>query len=188
MRGGLERWKRGVGSQGVRQALAYAFQGSCDSHLRSTAGAEALAAYSAVGGGGVTRFVVEDGAVNADTLDEEQLRRWVDGRDPASGERRGRDLASPDADLILDGTINAPKSYSIAAMLNADLATEFESLQDRLRDRIITTWQSELNARRGAGGRIRESLRHYQDLPTSPRVEGCGGDHRGSHVRAPTAP
>ena len=38
MRGGLERWKRGVGSQGVRQALAYAFQGSCDSHVRAAVG------------------------------------------------------------------------------------------------------------------------------------------------------
>lgn len=182
MRGGLERWKRGVGSQGVRQALAYAFQGSCDSHLRSTAGAEALAAYSAAGGGGVTRFVVEDGAINADALDEEQLRRWVDGRDPATNDRRGRDLTSPEADLILDATINAPKSYSIAAMLNADLATEFESLQDRLRDRIITTWQSELNARRGAGGRIRESLRRIEVVELRHRRSRALDPHIHRHL------
>lgn len=182
MRGGLERWKRGVGSQGVRQALAYAFQGSCDSHLRSTAGAEALAAYSAAGGGGVTRFVVEDGAINADTLDEEQLRRWVDGRDPATNDRRGRDLTSPDADLILDGTINAPKSYSIAAMLNADLAVEFEALQDRLRDRIITTWQGELNARRGAGGRIRESLRRIEVVELQHRRSRALDPHIHRHL------
>ncbi|GAA3033283.1 AAA family ATPase [Microbacterium dextranolyticum] len=182
MRGGLERWKRGVGSQGVRQALAYAFQGSCDSHLRSTAGAEALASYSAAGGGGVTRFVVEDGAINADTLDEEQLRRWVDGRDPATDERRGRDLTSPDADLILDGTINAPKSYSIAAMLNADLAAEFEALQDRLRDRILTTWQTELNARRGAGGRIRELLRRVEVVELQHRRSRALDPHIHRHL------
>lgn len=182
MRGGLERWKRGVGSQGVRQALAYAFQGSCDSHLRSTAGAEALAAYSAAVGGGVTRFVVEDGAINADTLDEQQLRRWVDGRDPATGERRGRDLTSPDADLILDGTINGPKSYSIAAMLNADLAAEFEALQDRLRDRIITTWQRELNARRGAGGRVRESLGRIEVVELQHRRSRALDPHIHRHL------
>lgn len=182
MRGGLERWKRGVGSQGVRQALAYAFQGSCDSHLRSTAGAEALATYSAAGGGGVTRFVVEDGAINADTLDEEQLRRWVDGRDPATNNRRGRDLTSPDADLILDGTINAPKSYSIAAMLNTDLAVEFEALQDRLRDRIITTWQSELNARRGAGGRIREFLHRVEVVELQHRRSRALDPHIHRHL------
>jgi len=121
MRGGLERWKRGVGSQGVRQALAYAFQGSCDSHLRTAVGVEALAACGDVTGSVVDRNVVEGGIIRADTLDEERLRRWVDGRDPGTGERRGCDLTSPDADLILDGTINAPKSFSIAAMINPDL-------------------------------------------------------------------
>lgn len=157
--------------------MAYAFQGSCDSHLRSTPGVDALAAYGGAAAG-VTRFTVEAGLITADTLDEPQLRRWVDGRDPDSDERRGRDLSSPDADLILDGTINAPKSYSIAALINPDLAREFEELQDRLRDRIIMIWQRELNARRGAGGRIRESLhrvevvelRHWRSRALDPHI------------------
>lgn len=136
--------------------MAYAFQGSCDSHLRSTTtGVETLAGYSGVDTAGVQRFTVTGGVVAVDRLDAEQLRAWVDGRDPATGERRGRELLSPDADLILDGTINAPKSYSIAALIHPELAAEFEALQDRLRDRIIRTWQAELNARRGAGGRRR---------------------------------
>ncbi len=79
--------------------------------------------------------------ITTDRLDDAQLRRWVDGRDPHTDERRGRDLSSPEADLILDGTINAPKSYSIAALINPDLAREFEELQDRLRDRVIMIWQ-----------------------------------------------
>lgn len=162
MRGGLERWKRGVGSQGVRQALAYAFQGSCDSHVRSAVGVDALAGYSDLGPDGVARFTVEAGGITVDKLDDAQLRRWVDGRDPETDELRGRDLRSPEADLILDGTINAPKSFSIAALVNPDLAAEFEGLQDRLRDRIITMWQRELNARRGAGGRTRESLHRVE--------------------------
>lgn len=162
MRGGLERWKRGVGSQGVRQALAYAFQGSCDSHVRSASGVDALAGYSAADATGVTRYVVQPGAITSGVLDEVQLRRWVDGRDLDTDERRGRDLSSPDADLVLDGTINAPKSYSIVALIDPDLASEFEALQDRLRDRIMSTWQRELNARRGPGGRIRESLHRVE--------------------------
>jgi hypothetical protein len=177
VRGGLERWKRGVGSQGVRQALAYAFRGSCDSHLGSRVGVDALAGYSDADGG-VTRFTVVAGVLTSDVLDAAQLRRWVDGRDPETDERRGRDLTSPDADLILDGTINAPKSYSIAALLDPDLAVAFEALQDRLRDRILMTWQRELNARRGAGGRVREALhrvevvelRHRRSRALDPHV------------------
>lgn len=182
VRGGLERWKRGVGSQGVRQALAYAFQGSCDSHLRSAAGVEALAGYSNSASAGVTRFTVEAGIITTDTLEETQLRRWVDGRDPKTDERRGRDLSSPDADLILDGTINAPKSYSIAALINPDLALEFEELQDRLRDRIITTWQRELNARRGAGGSIRESLHRVEVVELQHRRSRALDPHIHRHL------
>jgi hypothetical protein len=106
----------------------------------------------------MTRYIVENAAIRDDLLTRGQLKAWVDGLDPLTGARRGRDLESPVADLILDATINAPKSFSIAAMLDPDLAAAYEDLQDRLRDRIIKLWQSELNARRGKGGAIRENL------------------------------
>ena len=182
MRGGLQRWKRGVRSQGVRQAIAYAFQGVCDSHLLTASGVDALAAYSESSAQGVTRFVVVGGDITPDTLTAEQLRQWVDGRDPASGEQRGRDLSSPTADLILDATINAPKSYSLAALLHPELATSFEALQDRLRDRIITTWQQELNARRGAGGSIRESLHRVEVVELQHRRSRALDPHIHRHL------
>ena len=56
MRGGIARWKRGVASQGVRQALDYAFGGTCDSHMTASAGAEAAAGYT---DGVMERFVME---------------------------------------------------------------------------------------------------------------------------------
>ncbi|WP_235491960.1 AAA family ATPase [Leifsonia sp. Root112D2] len=106
----------------------------------------------------MTRYIVEDGAIRDDLLTRNQLRDWVDGIDPLTGQRRGRDLESPVADLVLDATINAPKSFSIAAMLDGELNAAYEDLQDRLRDRIIKMWQTELNARRGKAGCIRENL------------------------------
>ncbi|MEJ1154620.1 AAA family ATPase [Microbacterium marmarense] len=182
MRGGLERWKRGVESQGVRQAMAYAFKGSCDSHLRGVTGIEALAAYSHADEARVPRYSVETGVVTEDSLDAVQLRRWVDGHDPLANEQRGRDLTSPDADLILDGTINAPKSYSVAALIHPELAHEFELLQDRLRERIITTWQRELNARRGAGGRIREALHKIEVVELQHRRSRALDPHIHRHL------
>ena len=157
MRGGVARWKRGQQSHGVRQAVNYAFSAVCDATLtaKTPDGVMAAAGYAdAV----MTRYIVENGAIRDDLLTRDQLKGWVDGLDPLTGERRGRDLESPVADLILDATINAPKSFSIAAMLDPDLAAAYEDLQDRLRDRIIKLWQSELNARRGKGGAIRENL------------------------------
>lgn len=181
MRGGLERWKRGVASQGVKQAVAYAFEGACDSHLHTHSGAEALAKYSDAEAG-VTRFVVVDGAIDRDELDAAQLAMWVNGDDPHTGERRGREISSPDADLVLDGTINAPKSYSLAALMNPELAAEFEALQDRLRDRIITTWQRELNARRGAGGLIREDLTRIEVVELQHRRSRALDPHIHRHL------
>jgi hypothetical protein len=135
----------------------YAFGGACDATLtaKTADGALAAAGYAdAV----MTRYIVENGAIRDDLLTRSQLKDWVDGVDPLTGERRGRDLESPVADLILDATVNAPKSFSIAAMLDPELAAAYEDLQDRLRDRIIKLWQTELNARRGKQGAIREGL------------------------------
>ncbi|MGO4535179.1 AAA family ATPase [Leifsonia sp. 2MCAF36] len=153
----MARWKRGQAAQGVKQAVHYAFGGVCDATLtaKTADGALAAAGYAdAV----MTRSIVENGAIRDDLLTRPQLKDWVDGVDPLTGERRGRDLESPVADLILDATINAPKSFSIAAMLDPELAAAYEDLQDRLRDRIIKLWQTELNARRGKQGSIREDL------------------------------
>ncbi|KHK98845.1 hypothetical protein LK09_08230 [Microbacterium mangrovi] len=180
MRGGLERWKRGLGSHGVRQALGYAFDGTCDSHLDRPSGVDGLASYS--GDGDVVRYTVSDGSIQADRLDPVTLEAWLNGDDPETGEHRGRHLDSPDADLVLDGTINAPKSFSLAVLIDEDLASEFEALQDRLRTRIILTWQRQLNARRGAGGRIREALHRVEVVELQHRRSRALDPHIHRHL------
>ncbi|MEY9852305.1 exodeoxyribonuclease V alpha subunit [Leifsonia sp. EB41] len=157
VRGGVARWKRGQQSHGVKQAVNYAFSGVCDATLTAKT-ADGVIAAAGYADAVMTRYIVENGAIRDDLLTRDQLKDWVDGLDPLTRERRGRDLESPVADLILDATINAPKSFSIAAMLDPELAAAYEDLQDRLRDRIVKLWQSELNARRCKGGAIREDL------------------------------
>ncbi|MGB4778868.1 AAA family ATPase [Microbacterium sp.] len=182
MRGGLERWKRGVESHGVRSAMAYALEGSCDASMRLSSGVEALATYSESAERTVTRFTVTDGSITSDELTREQLTQWVGGFDPESGARRGRDLSSPQADLLLDGTINAPKSFSLVALLHEDLAAEFEALQDRLRERVIRIWQRELNARRGAGGRFREGIHRLEVVELQHRRSRALDPHIHRHL------
>jgi len=158
MRGGMARWKRGLGGQGVRQALNYALGGTCDAKLEQTASAGADAAAHYGESERIWRFVAEDGQLTVDALDSAQLRTWIEGRDPETGLLRGRENPSPDADLLLDATVNTAKSFSIAAMLDPELAREYDALQDRIRDRTIVMWQRELNARRGHAGVHREEL------------------------------
>ena len=128
--------------------------------MSSSTGAEALETYSAASDSTVSRFIGDNGlcAITTDQLNAGGLRVWLSGYDPITGEERGHQRLSPDADLLLDGTLNHPKSYSLAALLHPELADEFEALQDRLRERILLTWQTELNARRGHGGLIREEI------------------------------
>ncbi|MFF1571401.1 AAA family ATPase [Leifsonia sp. NPDC058292] len=177
----MARWKRGQSAQGVKQAVHYAFGGVCDATLtaRTADGALAAAGYAdAV----MTRYIVENGAIRDDLLTRSQLKDWVDGVDPLTGERRGRDLESPVADLILDATINAPKSFSIAAMLDPELAAAYEDLQHRLRDRIIKLWQTELNARRGKQGCIRENLARIEVVELRHERSRSLDPHKHRHV------
>lgn len=182
MRGGLERWKRGVESRGVRQAIAYALEGTCDAHLQHSPGVDALEAYGAASDSGVSRFIVENGVITSDKLTAGGLRVWLTGHDPVTGEERGHQRLSPDADLLLDGTLNHPKSYSIAVLLHPELAAEFEALQDRLRERILLTWQAELNARRGHGGLIREEVTRIEVVELKHRRSRALDPHIHRHL------
>lgn len=182
MRGGLERWKRGAGSHGVRAAIAYALDGSCDAAMRLSSGVEALEKYSESDARAITRFTATAGEIATDDLARGELSLWIDGFDPLTGERRGRDLSTPQSDLLLDGTINAPKSFSLVALLNPELTMEFEALQDRLRDRVITTWQRELNARRGAGGRLREAIHRLEVVELQHRRSRALDPHIHRHL------
>lgn len=182
MRGGLERWKRGTQSHGVRTAIAYALDGGCDAHIRVASGVASLTEYSGPATRAVIRFTVVNGSIATDGLDRDQLAAWVDGLDPLTGEQRGRAIVSPRGDLVLDGTINAPKSFSLVAMIHPELAAEFEGLQDRLRDRVIRTWQRELNARRGAGGGIREPIRQLEVVELRHRRSRALDPHIHRHL------
>lgn len=182
MRGGLERWKRGVESRGVRQAIGYALEGTCDAHRQHSAGVDALEAYGAASNSTVSRFVVASGRIGRDELTAGGLRVWLTGHDPITGKERGHQRLSPDADLLLDGTLNHPKSYSIAALLHPELAAEFEAFQDRLRERILLTWQTELNARRGHGGLIREEIARIEVVELQHRRSRALDPHIHRHL------
>ncbi|MFK4834529.1 AAA family ATPase [Microbacterium sp. ZW T2_14] len=182
MRGGLERWKRGADSRGVRHAIAYALEGTCDAHLNRASGVDALDGYSAASDSSVSRFIVSDGVITTDELTAGGLRVWLTGHDPVTGEERGRARLSPDADLVLDATLNHPKSFSIAALIHSDLATELEALQDRLRNRTLLTWQRELNVRRGHDGLVREDITRLEVVELSHRRSRALDPHIHRHL------
>ena len=161
MRGGVQVWRRGVDGHGIRHATAYALQGGCDAaevERQVSNGADAAAAYGPDDAPTVVRHTARTDGIQRDRLDAEQLRAWIDGVDPETGEQRGRTMTSPDAHLLYDATINAPKSYSLAAVLHPELREEFDALMDRVTEETVTAWSEELTTRRGAGGKQRIGL------------------------------
>ncbi|AZS35736.1 ATP-dependent RecD-like DNA helicase [Microbacterium lemovicicum] len=130
----------------------------------------------------MTRFIVEDGVVSADALSAGALRVWLAGHDPLTGQERGRPHLRAESDLLLDATLNHRKSYSIAVLLHAELAVEFEALQDRIRDRTIVLWQQELNARRGHGGLIREDISRLEVVELQHRRSRALDPHIHRHL------
>lgn len=174
-------WRRGVDGHGIRHATAYALQGGCDAaevERQVSAGAKSAAAYGPEDAPTVARHTARSDGIQRDRLDAEQLRAWIDGVDPETGEQRGRTMTSPDAHLLYDATINAPKSYSLAAVLHPELREEFDALMDRVTDETVTAWSEELTTRRGAGGKQRIGL---------AQVEVVSLDHERSRSLDPHA-
>lgn len=58
----------------------------------------------------VARIIVDDGVIGSDELTACGPRVWLMGHDPVTGKESGRQRPSPHADLLLDGTLNHPKS------------------------------------------------------------------------------
>nr|WP_275436755.1 AAA family ATPase [Helcobacillus sp. ACRRO] len=161
MRGGVQVWRRGVNGHGLRHATAYALQGGCDAAEVSrqvSAGADAAVGYGPEGAPTVERIVATEAGLQRDRLDQDSLKAWIDAADPLTGEQRGRSITSPEAHLLYDSTINAPKTYSLAGVLHPELRAEFDALMDRITERTVEDWREQLATRRGQGGRQRLGL------------------------------
>jgi exodeoxyribonuclease V alpha subunit len=81
---------RGVECRGVRHAILYALEGTCDAHMPYPTGAEALEAYGAASDSTVSRFIVDNRVITTDQLTVRGLRVWLTGHDPITGEERGQ--------------------------------------------------------------------------------------------------
>src|SRR5690625_375668 len=92
MRGGVRVWKRGLNGHGLRHATAYALQGGCDA-AQVSAGADVGATYAETDAR-VTRWSVSTDGLVEDQLDANQLRTWIDGRDPQGGQVRSEEHTS----------------------------------------------------------------------------------------------
>jgi len=99
--------------------------------------------YLAEGTGIARRFTATDGHVSElAPLTGDAYETWVAGRDPATGEPRGRLREDACAVRFVEVVVNGPKSWSLAAALHPDVAAAYEGAQDRAVQQILS-WVSQ---------------------------------------------
>src|ERR687883_187565 len=99
--------------------------------------------YLAEGTGVARRFIAAAGRVQERApLTGDTYEAWVAGRDPTTGEGRGRLRADGRAVRFVEVLVNGPKSWSLAAALHSDIAVAYDAAQDRAACQIIV-WLAE---------------------------------------------
>lgn len=176
--GGITVFRLGSGGGGIESAVEYALEGGCDAEMLG-AGVEGASAYA---DGLVRRFSIEGEEIAEDELDEEQLRAWISGIDPVTGETRGRRKEAENAHLFYDLGVTAQKTYSLAGVLHPKLKAELDALMDRIGDAQIGLLHERLEARAGAGGKNRVGISRLEVVKLSHEASRSLDPHRHEHL------
>ncbi|MCF6507036.1 TrwC relaxase [Blastococcus sp. MG754426] len=134
--------------------------------------------YLAEGTGFARRFTATDGRVaELVPLTGDTYETWVAGRDPETGQPRGRLRDDDRAVRFVEVVVNGPKTWSLAAALHPDIARAYEAAQDRAAEEIITWLSQHATTRVGPrGGQVQVPLevleavtvRHYTSRAEDP--------------------
>ncbi len=117
MHGGMKVY---VGSPAAARAYLEADRGRADDY------------YLSEGTGFARRFGVWDGRVQElAALAGDGYEAWVAGRDPSTGEPRGRLCGDERAVRFVEVVVNGPESWSLAAALHPEIAAAYDAAQDR---------------------------------------------------------
>ena len=162
MRGGMKVY---AGSAAAARAYLEADRGRADDY------------YLAEGTGFARRFVARHGWVaERAALTGQTYETWVAGRDPDTGDPRGRLRTDAHAVRFVEVVVNGPKSWSLAAALHEDVAAAYDAAQDRAAARPVGSEVRVSAARlRDGGGRISVPLRQRLGRVDRPRLRGDSG-------------
>jgi exodeoxyribonuclease V alpha subunit len=114
--------------------------------------------YLAEGTGIATHYVASHGLGAAGVerrpdLDAPTYERWVAGYDVETGRAKGRIIQKENALRFVEVVINGPKTWSIAAALHPEIATAYDTAQERAAIEIIGWLAERSTTRVGPQGR-----------------------------------
>src|ERR671926_1461722 len=155
MRGGMKVY---AGSAAAARVYLEADRGRADDY------------YLTGGTGRARRFVARDARVaERAPLTGETYETWVAGRDPDTGDPRGRLRTDERAVRFVEVVVNGPKSWSLAAAVHPDVAAAYDAAQDRAATEIIGWLAGHATTRVGPRG-------GEGQLPVAGLEAGTGGD------------
>ncbi|HET7735341.1 MAG TPA: MobF family relaxase [Nocardioidaceae bacterium] len=142
--------------------------------------------YLAEGTGLAERFTAspDRGVEHLGSLDGDGYEAWVAGLDPATGEPRGRLRRDPQAVRFVEVVVNGPKSWSLAAALDPEIAAAYDAAMDRAASQVIGWLAEHATTRVGPRGRqVQVPVERLEAVTVRHYTSRAGDPHRHLHLQ-----
>jgi len=141
--------------------------------------------YLAEGTGLAERLVATpEGIESVGVLDGDGYEAWVAGLDPVTLERRGRLRHDAAAVRFVEVVVNGPKTWSLAAAIDPEIAEAYDAAQGRAAQQI-TSWLAEHTTTRvGPRGRqVQVPVERLEAAVIRHYTSRAGDPHRHLHLQ-----
>src|SRR5665811_2366083 len=171
MHGGLKVYR---GSPAAARSYVEADRGRADDY------------YLAEGTGVAQRYLAspEAGVRNGGTLTGNAYEAWVGGYDPAKGAPKGRVRTDAAAVRFVEVVVNGPKSWSLAAALDPEIAAAYDGAQDRAAQQVIGWLAQHATTRVGPRGhQVQVPVQEIEAAVVRHYTSRAGDPHRHLHLQ-----
>jgi exodeoxyribonuclease V alpha subunit len=144
--------------------------------------------YLAEGTGLAERLIATpEGVESAGALNGDDYETWVAGLDPVTHDPRGRLRHDDSAVRFVEVVVNGPKTWSLAAALDPDIADAYDAAQGRAAQQI-TSWLAEhATTRVGPRGRqVQVPVERLEAAVIRHYTSRAGDPHRHLHLQINT--
>jgi exodeoxyribonuclease V alpha subunit len=171
MHGGLKVYR---GSPAAARSYVEADRGRVDDY------------YLAEGTGVAQRYVASPtmGVRSGGTLTGDAYEAWVGGYDPATGAPKGRVRTDAAAVRFVEVVVNGPKSWSLAAALDPEIAAAYDGAQDRAAQQVIGWLAQHATTRVGPrGAQVQVPVQEIEAAVVRHYTSRAGDPHRHLHLQ-----
>ena len=142
--------------------------------------------YLTEGTGVAQRYVASPtmGVRDGGTLDGDAYEAWVAGYDLATGAPRGKVRSDAAAVRFVEVVVNGPKSWSLAAALDPEIAAAYDRAQDRAAEQVIGWLAQHASTRVGPrGAQVQVPVQEIEAAVVRHYTSRAGDPHRHLHLQ-----